>query len=77
MLSKYNMVCCNMCVKGSKNVEIFVQCGHKRKFITRNLSPKVFNNFLSILSNNLPLLTIKHFHFLFQLFVLNSRVPQA
>ena len=40
--------------KGGKNVKIFVEGSHKRKFITRNLSPKVFNNFPSILSNNLP-----------------------
>ena len=32
--------CCNVCWKESKNVEIFVQGEHKRKFITRNLSPK-------------------------------------
>ena len=39
-LRESKLWCCNVCWKESKNVEIFVQGEHKRKFITRNLSPK-------------------------------------
>ena len=39
-LRENKLWCCNVCWKESKNVEIFVQGEHKRKFITRNLSPK-------------------------------------